>query len=144
VKGLKGFYRRKDYAMMWNRWIASVLPALLAAFVLAGVGCDKREDKTAQATDKPAADKAEAEGHGWWCAEHGMPEAECAQCNPKLAAKLKKEGDWCKEHNRPESQCIPCHPELKEKFAAEYRAKYGKEPPPMTEESTDDSGKGKK
>jgi hypothetical protein len=104
--------------------IAWILPALLAAFVLAGVGCDKREDKTAQAADKA--------------------EAECARCNPKLAAKLKKEGDWCKEHNRPESQCILCHPELKEKFAAEYQAKYGKEPPPLKESTDDDSGKGKK
>jgi hypothetical protein len=139
VKGLKGFYRKKDYAMMWNQRIAFFLPALLAAVVLASVGCNRGEDKTAQ-----AADKAEAEGHGWWCAEHGMPEAECAQCNPKLAAKLKKEGDWCKEHNRPESQCVICHPELKEQFAAEYRAKYGKEPPPMKEETADDAKKDKK
>jgi hypothetical protein len=139
VKWLKGFCRRKEYVMMWNRRIARVLPALLAALALAGVGCNKGEDKTAQ-----VADKAEAEGHGWWCAEHGMPEAECARCNPKLAAKLKKEGDWCKEHNRPESQCILCHPELKEKFAAEYQAKYGKEPPPLKESTDDDSGKGKK
>jgi hypothetical protein len=41
---------------------------------------------------------------------------------------------WCKEHNRPDSQCFICHPELKEKFAAQYRAKYGKEPPLMEEE----------
>ena len=62
-----------------------------------------------------------------------MPEAECAQCNPKLAAKLKKEGDWCKEHNRPESQCILCHPELKEKFAAKYpEPSNGKKTPPTS------------
>ena len=127
--------------MMWNRRFACVLPALLAAVALTGVGCNKGDDKTAQTSDKQAADKVDDVSHGWWCAEHGMPEAECAQCNPKLAAKLKKEGDWCKEHNRPESQCVICHPELKEKFAAEYRAKYGKEPPPMKEESADDDVK---
>src|SRR4051794_31932092 len=123
--------------MMWKRWITYVLPVLLGAFVLGAVGCHKAEDKTAQTADNGN----DAEGHGWWCVEHGMPEAECAQCNPKLAAKLKKEGDWCKKHNRPESQCVLCHPELKEKFAAEYRAKYGKEPPPMKEEAPDDEGK---
>jgi hypothetical protein len=114
--------------MRWTWRIAWAFPvAALAVLALAAGGCNRADDKSAQAKDDKADD-------GWWCAEHGMPEAECAQCNPKLAAKLKKEGDWCKEHNRPESQCFICHPELKEKFAAEYRAKYGKEPPPMIEE----------
>ncbi len=71
---------------------------------------------------------------GWWCAEHGIPEHDCAQCNAKVAAEYKKKGDWCKEHDRPESQCFICHPELKAKFAAQYRAKYGKEPPSLEEE----------
>ncbi len=71
---------------------------------------------------------------GWWCDEHGIPEEICGQCNVKLAAELKKKGDWCKEHDRPDSQCFICHPDLKEKFAAQYRAKYGKEPPPIEEE----------
>jgi hypothetical protein len=115
--------------MLTNRWIVGVCLSMIAVVAVTAVGCHKAEDKTAQANDKGA----ETEAHGWWCVEHGMPEADCAQCNPKLAAKLKKEGDWCKEHNRPESQCILCHPELKEKFAEDYRAKYGKEPPPMKE-----------
>jgi hypothetical protein len=127
--------------MKWIRWTAWTFPMMLAALAVVAGGCNKGEDKTAPAKEA----QAEANDHGWWCAEHGMPEAECAQCNPKLAAKLKKEGDWCKEHNRPESQCVLCHPELKEKYAADYRAKYGKEPPPMKEESTDgDRKKGKK
>ena len=72
------------------------------------------------------------EGHdhsGWWCDEHGMPEAVCAQCNSKLAAEFQKKGDWCKEHDRPESQCFLCHPDLEAKFAAENDAKEGKKPP---------------
>ena len=125
--------------MRWTHRIAWTLPLALAALATAAGGCNRPEDKTAQ-----TADKADDASHGWWCAEHGMPEAECAQCNPKLAAKLKKEGDWCKEHNRPESQCILCHPELKEKFAAEYRRRYGKEPPPIEEEPKKEEKDGSK
>jgi hypothetical protein len=33
------------------------------------------------------------------------------------------------------SQCFLCKPERKEFSAAMYRAKYGKEPPPVEEES---------
>ena len=69
------------------------------------------------------------DGHGWWCDEHGVPEAECALCNTKVAAELKKKGDWCKEHDRPDSQCFKCHPEKLTEFAAKYEAKYGKQPP---------------
>jgi hypothetical protein len=130
----KVFIKVKETMMKWIRWTAWMFPVMLVALAVVAGGCNKGEDKTASAKD-------EATGDGWWCVEHGMPEAECAQCNPKLAAKLKKEGDWCKEHNRPESQCVICHPELREKYAAEYRAKYGKEPPPIKEESTDDDAK---
>jgi hypothetical protein len=125
--------------MRWIRYTAWTFPIMLAALAVVAGGCNKGEDKTAAKDDQ-----GDASGHGWWCVEHGMPEAECAQCNPKLAAKLKKEGDWCKEHNRPESQCVLCHPELKEQYAAEYRAKYGKEPPPMKEEAADDAKKERK
>lgn len=76
--------------------------------------------------------KGDAKGHshdGWWCDEHGVPEAECAQCNSKVAADFKKKGDWCKEHDRPDSQCFICHPEKLEEYAAKYEAKLGKKPP---------------
>lgn len=66
---------------------------------------------------------------GWWCDEHGVPEAECAQCDAKVAANFKKKGDWCKEHDRPDSQCFICHPEKLEEYAAKYEAKLGKKPP---------------
>lgn len=69
------------------------------------------------------------EGHGWWCDEHGVPEAECALCNSKVAADFKKKADWCKDHDRPDSQCFKCHPEKLTEFAQKYVAKYGKEPP---------------
>jgi len=85
---------------------------------------------------------AKKEGHdhsGWWCDEHGVPEEVCGQCSAKVAKEAKAKGDWCSQHERPDSQCFLCHPELKEKFAAMYRAKYGKEPP-----LTEDEQKAKK
>lgn len=90
---------------------------------------------------KPAADNkvtkdstsGENKHDGWWCAEHGVPEEECALCSAKVAAEFKKKGDWCKEHDRPESQCFICHPDLEKKFAARYEAKYGSKPPAREE-----------
>jgi hypothetical protein len=66
---------------------------------------------------------------GWWCDEHGVPEEVCALCNTKLVADFKAKGDWCKEHDRPDSQCFNCHPDKEAEFAAQYEAKYGKQPP---------------
>ena len=63
----------------------------------------------------------------------------------KFAAECQKKGDWCEEHDRAKSQCFKCDPKLKEKFAAQYRAKYGKEPPPIEdEEKKDDKKEGEK
>jgi hypothetical protein len=54
-------------------------------------------------------------------------------CSAKVAADFKKKGDWCEEHDRAKSQCFICNPKLKDKYAALYRAKYGKEPPEPTD-----------
>jgi hypothetical protein len=117
--------------------IGGVLLAAAATLALPGAGCNPAENKA-----DPAKDKATAAGKKVdWCPEHGMPESICVQCNPELAAEYKKKGDWCDKHDRPDSQCFVCHPELKEKFAEEYRAKYGKEPPP-TEDPSDPEKKG--
>jgi hypothetical protein len=59
-----------------------------------------------------------------------VPEAECSMCTDKARKAFKAKGDWCKEHDRAKSQCFICDPSLQEKYAALYRAKYGKEPPP--------------
>jgi hypothetical protein len=123
--------------MRAGRWIGGVMLTAAAALALPG-GCNPAENKADSAKDKPAAaDKKKVD----WRPEHGMPESICVQCNPALAAEYKKKGDWCEKHDRPDSQCFLCHPELKEKFAAEYRAKYGKEPPPM-EDPSDPEKKG--
>lgn len=118
---------------------------LLAVLMFAANGCGESAapPKQVAQTDKhdDHADYKDGEHHeggehaGWWCREHGVPEGECAQCDPKVAAEFKKKGDWCNQHDRPESQCFICNPKLKEKFAAVYRAKEGKEPPAIEEEA---------
>ena len=125
-----------------------LLTCLIAAsYGIAGCGeaaaPPKQVAKTEHADHPGHKDGDEADGHdhgkegkdgkhdhsGWWCDEHGVPEAECGQCNAKVAADFKKKGDWCKEHDRPDSQCFICHPEKLDEYAAKYEAKLGKKPP---------------
>lgn len=124
--------------MSWKIGIDRVVWALLAGtgLVLSGCGQTNPESGPAesQAAKAPAAaTNVAADGEGWWCPEHGVPEGICAQCDSKLAAEYQKKGDWCEEHNRPESQCFLCHPKLEEKFIAQYEAKFGHKPPKPTE-----------
>jgi len=116
----------------------------LAALLLAAGGCGKVGDRQSEASGKPRevveAKPANNPGQactGWWCETHGVPEAECGQCNARLAADRKKKGDWCEDHDRPKSQCFVCEPRLKEKFAQRYRDKYGKEPPALVEDKSE-------
>ena len=113
-----------------------ILLALLAAAGLGIAGCSG-EGKTSAAkkgTGDPSAKAGKGHDHsGWWCDEHGIPEAKCSMCSAKVAKECKAKGDWCDKHDRARSQCFICEPALREQFAAEYRAKYGKEPPPPTE-----------
>lgn len=95
------------------------------------VGCGKSSSDSTSANTSPAQNvAASTDDHsGWWCKEHGVPEGECAQCDPTLVAKFKEAGDWCEEHNRPESHCLLCSPARFDKFAARYEAKFGTKPP---------------
>ena len=110
------------------------LPALAIVFAL-GCGHSPTDPQSATTDDNATqtASSQESGGmhdhSGWWCNEHGIPEEICSMGNSKVAAEFQKKGDWCKEHDRAESQCFICHPELKSKFAAQYEAKYGKQPP---------------
>jgi hypothetical protein len=124
--------------------LGAVVLSLATVFALAAGGCGRADNKGGDAKAKPkparsdgdAAQVAEKKDHdhgGWWCDEHGVPEDECSMCSAKVAAEMKKHGDWCKEHDRAKSQCFVCDPSLKEKYAARYRAKYGKEPPEPTD-----------
>jgi cobalt-zinc-cadmium efflux system membrane fusion protein len=45
------------------------------------------------------------------CGEHGVLEAVCTKCNPKLIPIFQAKGDWCAEHGFPESFCPICHPD---------------------------------
>lgn len=121
------------------KWTVVSTGFALFLFVLAGCGDTKPSNEGRESLSAASAKSDQKSAHGeWWCDEHGMPEEICAQCSSKLAAEFKKKGDWCKEHDRPDSQCFICHPELKDRFAAQYRAKYGKEPPPIEEKEDDE------
>lgn len=94
---------------------------LIAVLFLLGA-CSKGTDKTPAAKDPPtktdnagqhAAHDVVPGSHEDWCAEHSVPESQCTQCDPKLAAAFKATGDWCEEHGLPESHCLKCNPDLK-------------------------------
>lgn len=122
-----------------GRWLP-----LVTAVVLAAGGCAQSDNPAAQTKGtegkaKPVAaqEKAATAHSGWWCDEHGIPEAECSMCSAKVAKAFKAKGDWCELNDRAKSQCFVCDPKLKEKYAAIYRAKEGKEPPPTEDAAKD-------
>lgn len=118
---------------MFRSWACGLLIPVLMALTGCGQEPAKTEQAKATTPDKAAAKKADDHSH-WWCGEHGIPEEECSMCSAKYAKQCKANGDWCEKHDRAKSNCFVCDPSLKEKFAAKYRAKYGKEPPPVEEE----------
>jgi cobalt-zinc-cadmium efflux system membrane fusion protein len=91
--------------MRMKAWRCALLAATLAC------GCTAKGDEAklgeTRAETKGDAPPA-AEG---MCKEHGVLEAICTKCNPKLAAVFQAKGDWCPEHGLPESVCPICHPE---------------------------------
>jgi hypothetical protein len=103
-----------------------ILASLIGVLML--VGCNRPANNAVTQVE------AKAINDGWWCAEHGVPEDVCARCDISLVSAFKEKGDWCKEHERPDSQCFICHPEKQAEFAAQYEAKYGKQPPPPDKE----------
>jgi len=114
-----------------NRKTQSLFAVLaVAGLVLSGCGTSESSPKSGTAAD--TATTVVNDG-GWWCPEHGVPEAECAQCDSSLVAGFKEKGDWCDEHNRPESQCFLCSSKRAERFAKRYEAKFGQQPPTRTE-----------
>ncbi len=121
-----------------NRRLCGSLLVAAAIFVIgcgeAAVKTEKGGKKGAKAEDsKTVAEAPNESGHtGWWCDEHGVKEEVCSMCSSKVAKAFQDKGDWCKEHTCAKSQCFKCDPSLQKKFAAEYVAKYGKEPPEPT------------
>jgi hypothetical protein len=120
---------------MTSTWTkCGVVLALLGVFVVLAGGCGPAEPKKDEGKPGPAA-KKDTKHEEWWCVEHGIPEDECSMCSKKVAKECKAKGDWCDKHDRALSQCFICNPKRKEFYAAKYRAKYGKEPPPIEEEA---------
>lgn len=113
--------------------------AALLAGLLAVAGCEPAAHTTSSGTtaksDPTAAAKAGHDHSGWWCDEHGVPEDECSMCSSKVAKAAKAKGDWCDKHDRAKSICFICDPSLKDKYAAKYRAKFDKDPPPVDTEA---------
>ncbi len=124
-------------AILLNR---TALLSFVAAAALLASGCGQQASQPSGDSTPVAATGHEGHSHddpshgGWWCVEHGVPEAECSLCSKTAAKKFKAQGDWCEEHNRADSQCFICHPEKAEKFAQLYEAKYGRQPPKPEDE----------
>lgn len=107
---------------------------VLASFL--AIGCGPKMEAPKKTLDTSDGKKIAAADHdhsGWWCDAHGVPEEVCSICSSKAAAQFKKDKDWCDKHDRADSQCFECHPERFAKFAAQYEAKYNKQPPKPTE-----------
>ena len=79
--------------------------------LLFALGCGAGQATTAVSSGRAPAGKQEAAQEEGVCKEHGVLEALCTRCNPKLAAVFQAKGDWCNEHGFPESVCPKCHPE---------------------------------
>jgi cobalt-zinc-cadmium efflux system membrane fusion protein len=87
-----------------------LIPVTLVILVVAS-GCGKKEAAKTSEKAKQAAAEPKKEAEAGLCKEHGVLEALCAKCNPKLAPIFQAKGDWCAEHGFPESVCPICHPE---------------------------------
>ena len=116
--------------------------ALIPAVTLLAMGCGQpvttpstvTQTKATTSTIPTKVEETPKGGHsGYWCKEHGMPEAVCDLCDEDYRDAEKAKGNWC-EHKRVKSSCFQCNPGLKEKFAADYKAKTGKVAPPTDDE----------
>lgn len=86
--------------------VVPLLALLLALLLLSGCGHDADVEPQASAT--AAATAVVGEG---MCSEHGVLEAICTKCNPKLIPVFQAKRDWCAEHGFPMSVCPTHHPE---------------------------------
>jgi len=87
---------------------------ILVTLILLAVtsGCGKKDTaKAPEAVKQAAAGPKKESQEAGICKEHGVLEALCTKCNPKLAPIFQAKGDWCAEHGFPESVCPICHPE---------------------------------
>jgi cobalt-zinc-cadmium efflux system membrane fusion protein len=88
----------------------------LIGLVLAVAACRGSDEKSS------ATETKSAPAEGAMCEEHGVLEAICTKCNPKLIPVFKAKGDWCEEHGFPMSVCPIHHPERGGKPATKIAA----------------------
>lgn len=101
-------------------WLVAALAGVSA---LGSSGCN---EKASPRSESPTARTAAKEGE--FCEEHGVLEAVCTKCNPKLIPVFQAKGDWCEEHGFPMSFCPIHHPERDGKPAAEVTGSDGAPP----------------
>ncbi len=90
--------------MRKSLWLAG---ALLLALTSCGQQDTSSTDTVAVKTEGATTAAIAAD----MCAEHGVLEALCTKCHPKLIPIFKAKADWCAEHGFPESICPIHHPE---------------------------------
>lgn len=84
-----------------------IVLALLLFPLLAGCG----RKATQEVQEAPETTATTAVVGADMCAEHGVLEAICTKCHPKLIPIFRAKGDWCEEHGFPMSVCPIHHPE---------------------------------
>jgi cobalt-zinc-cadmium efflux system membrane fusion protein len=87
------------------------LLALIPLVAAAGCGESRTAEGSASPQEAASAQAVPPPLEEGMCREHGVLEALCTKCNPKLAVVFQAKGDWCDEHGFPESICPQCHPE---------------------------------
>ena len=105
----------KAKRLMFTRFVV-----LTVALLALAAGC--RSKPEAGAVEGHAEPNAARPADGAMCKEHGVLEAVCTKCNPKLIPVFQAKGDWCAEHGLPESFCPLCHPERGGKPAAAVKS----------------------
>jgi cobalt-zinc-cadmium efflux system membrane fusion protein len=88
---------------------------LLVALALVA-GCERKVE-TRQESSSSARTSAAPPEEG--ICEHGVLQAICTKCNPKLIAVFQAKGDWCPEHGFPMSVCPVHFPERRGRPAAQ-------------------------
>lgn len=88
-------------------------------WIVAALALSSCKGKTSSKTEEPTATAAK---EGEFCEEHGVLEAVCTKCNPKLIPVFQAKGDWCEEHGFPMSFCPIHHPERAGRPAADVKS----------------------
>src|SRR5262249_32678210 len=98
-------FRKASSGSFWGkmaRWIGGILVfAGLGALAVGGHRFGWKLPKFSQMTGQHEPIEND------WCAEHGVPESQCVECNAALMPRL--EYGWCETHGIP--NCLLEHPE---------------------------------